>query len=515
MEGKTILRSGRNKEVKVFVPPADLTVRQIEKQIAPHHFKRSLVKGSLYVLRDIAQVALTYYVMYNYVVPALDSVSTSAMIPVPLMYAIKFVVWNIFWFVQGLNGTGLWVMAHECGHQAFSDSRTINDSVGLVLHSALLVPYHSWRISHGTHHKHTNHLTKDTVFIPKMQPTVVDLVEETPVVALVRMLRMFLFGWPAYLLFNASNHDYGRRTNHFEPSSPLFQPEDAMDIVISDLGILAALSCLGMSIYRFGLLNVMCWYVYPYLWVNFWLLYVTFLQHTDLRIPHYDQENWTFARGGIAAVDRDFGPLLNSWMHHIQDSHVIHHLFSQMPFYEAIKVTRKYCRPIFGDLYVTDNSSLWKSLWTTWRECIYVVPTDGVAVFRGPTRKAPKRNEKGGNNKQMQKKFLIEMNRWCGRREGPSHPHQEASTCICIPLDLEIYRTIHLLNPHTAAAEESCARTHSCAPSYILMRYKPPKEQQAEGNISFSVGIRTSINPSIPPTERGVTEAIHLNIFDC
>lgn len=38
--------------------------------------------------------------------------------------------------------TGLWVVAHECGHRAFSDSELICDVVGLILHSALLVPYH-------------------------------------------------------------------------------------------------------------------------------------------------------------------------------------------------------------------------------------------------------------------------------------------------------------------------------------------------------------------------------------
>lgn len=36
------------------------------------------------------------------------------------------------------------VQAHECGHQAFSESQSINDAVGLILHSCLLVPYYSW-----------------------------------------------------------------------------------------------------------------------------------------------------------------------------------------------------------------------------------------------------------------------------------------------------------------------------------------------------------------------------------
>jgi fatty acid desaturase len=59
--------------------------------------------------------------------------------------------------------TGLCVLAHECGHQAFSPSKAINDAVGWVLHTALLLPYHSLRISHGNHHKNTCSIEDDEV----------------------------------------------------------------------------------------------------------------------------------------------------------------------------------------------------------------------------------------------------------------------------------------------------------------------------------------------------------------
>lgn len=35
-------------------------------------------------------------------------------------------------------------ICHECGHQAFSEYQWLNDAVGLVFHSILLVPYYSW-----------------------------------------------------------------------------------------------------------------------------------------------------------------------------------------------------------------------------------------------------------------------------------------------------------------------------------------------------------------------------------
>lgn len=66
-----------------------------------------------------------------------------------------------------LLSQGLWIVAHECGHQAFSESKTINNAVGWVLHSICGVPYHSWRISHGRHHAATGHIHRDEVFVPR------------------------------------------------------------------------------------------------------------------------------------------------------------------------------------------------------------------------------------------------------------------------------------------------------------------------------------------------------------
>ena len=97
--------------------------------------------------------------------------------------AAHFTLWSIYAFFVGLFGTGLWIIAHECGHQAFSESKTLNNAVGWVLHSAYVsfsavilhevhsinslgIPYHSWRISHAKHHASTSHLTQDQVYVP-------------------------------------------------------------------------------------------------------------------------------------------------------------------------------------------------------------------------------------------------------------------------------------------------------------------------------------------------------------
>ena len=57
-------------------------------------------------------------------------------LPHPLLYpAARFSLWALYSFWAGLFATGLWVIAHECGHQAFSESKAINNTVGWILHS--------------------------------------------------------------------------------------------------------------------------------------------------------------------------------------------------------------------------------------------------------------------------------------------------------------------------------------------------------------------------------------------
>ena len=70
---------------------------------------------------------------------------------VPLQ-AAYWPVWVAYAFVTGTAATGCWVAAHECGHGAFSDNKTVQDTVGYILHSLLLVPYFSWQRSHAVHH---------------------------------------------------------------------------------------------------------------------------------------------------------------------------------------------------------------------------------------------------------------------------------------------------------------------------------------------------------------------------
>jgi omega-6 fatty acid desaturase (delta-12 desaturase) len=106
-----------------------------------------------------------------------------------------------------------------------------------------------------------------------------------PLYTLLKMAMMLLFGWPAYLLYHASGPSYSKFTSHFLPNSPIFDADQRKLVVLSDVGVLATLGALSYASMTFGLWTVVKFYVVPYLFVNFWLVTITFLQHTDVQLP--------------------------------------------------------------------------------------------------------------------------------------------------------------------------------------------------------------------------------------
>ncbi|KAI9834450.1 MAG: Oleate hydroxylase fah12 [Phylliscum demangeonii] len=370
----------------------DFTIKQIRDAIPAHCFERSAATGLYYVARDIGCLAATFALFHRYLTP--DLIPSTA---------VRTLLWILYSVLQGLFGTGLWVLAHECGHQSFSTSKTLNDTVGWICHSALLVPYFAWKITHGKHHKATAHLERDMVYMPKTRDqyaaavgrpshALAELLEDSPLVAAASLLQQQLGGWLAYLATNASGHDFHERqpegrgrgkrngfgtgVNHFNPASPLFDAKDAHLIWLSDLGLLIMAAVLHALGQRFGWANLAVWYFAPYVWINHWLVAITYLQHTDPSLPHYTPQTWTFTRGATATIDRNFGFVGRHLFHGIIETHVLHHFVSTIPFYHADEATAAI-KPIMGRHYRASPGgpgSFLTSLWTSARMCQWIEP---------------------------------------------------------------------------------------------------------------------------------------------
>lgn len=348
------------KRVPHSKPP--FTLGQIKKAIPPHCFQRSVLRSFSYVVYDLAIAFVFYYIATNYF----------HHLPKPL----SSLAWLIYGFVQGCVLTGVWVIAHECGHHAFSDYQWLDDTVGLILHSCLLVPYFSWKYSHGRHHSNTGSIERDEVFVPKQKSSIrwYSKYLNNPPGRLITLFITLTLGWPLYLAFNVSGRPYDRFASHYDPYGPIYSDRQRLQIFISDAGIIAVFYGLYRLAIAKGLAWVLCTYGGPLLVVNGFLVLITFLQHTHPSLPHYDSSEWDWLRGALATVDRDYG-ILNKVFHNITDTHVAHHLFSTMPHYHAMEAT-KAIKPILGEYYQFDGTPVYKATWREAKECVYVEPDE-------------------------------------------------------------------------------------------------------------------------------------------
>ena len=359
----------------------DYTIKDILSAIPTHCYERRLLQSLSYVFRDIFCMVVLGFIANNYI----------HLIPNQF---IRFAAWTGYVWCQGLFGTGIWVLAHECGHQAFSDYGSVNDFVGWVLHSYLLVPYFSWKFSHGKHHKATGHLTRDMVFVPKTKEEFLqnrgvkdldDLLGDSPMYSLLTLIFQQTFGWISYLVANVSGQKYPGvsflKLNHFNPNSLIFDKKDYWYILLSDLGILLQFFNLYVWYQSFGGFNLLVNYVLPYFLVNHWLVFITYLQHSDPQMPHYEASQWTFARGAAATIDREFGFVGKHIFHDIIETHVLHHYVSRIPFYNAREASEAI-KKVMGIHYQHSDENMWVSLWKSARWCQFVDGNNGVLMYR-------------------------------------------------------------------------------------------------------------------------------------
>ena len=197
----------------------------------------------------------------------------------------------VYGAAQGIVWTGLWILAHECGHSAFSTSGVLNDLVGWTLHSWLLTPYFSWKSTHRRHHIYAGHIEKDLNYVPPRRdiyaakvgipPGQLDeLTEDAPIVLFIRIIMQQLIGWNWYILSNITCPPEAVikkgmsvwRYSHFDPWGALFRSSEVIAVLLSDVGCFLTITALYYLTDYFGSFKkVFFFYVIPWTWVNHWI----------------------------------------------------------------------------------------------------------------------------------------------------------------------------------------------------------------------------------------------------
>ncbi len=303
---------------------------------------------------------------------------TQRMIPIWILYAL----------LSGTTAMGFWVIAHECGHGAFSKNRALETITGYLLHSLLLVPYFSWQRSHSVHHRFTNHITKGETHVPiviggngisekvggEKELVFSNKLGKTKY-GILQLVLHLIFGWPAYLLTGSTGGIKYGTSNHFWPRKPFSKklwPEVwAKKVWISDIGVAGVMISLIMLAMNHGIFLIIGMYFGPLLIVNCWLVLYTWLHHTDSDVPHLSNSEFSFMKGAFLSIDRPYGKVINFLHHHIGSSHLVHHVCPSIPHYHAKKVTL-IIKKEFKKAYLFNPDPIHKALWNIACNCIAV-----------------------------------------------------------------------------------------------------------------------------------------------
>jgi omega-6 fatty acid desaturase (delta-12 desaturase) len=347
--------------------------------------------------------------------------------PIAAVYTLTLasMCWNyVYW--QGHFFTGLLIIAHECGHKALFDIIPLGHFFGWVFHSFLFIPYFSWSFSHRNHHTFNKNQAHDeahvaahiddvfpsvsrefgadyhpmvkktkrqTDFYPSFRAFVGEIHENLIDFSfLYRVLYFVLYatiGFPLYLIMNASNRKYPDNgilpPNHFDPNSLVFHNGEGLYVILSNIGLL--LNCAWIYYaYQWtqSLAFVSLYYFMPYLHCHFYFVVYTLCHHSSPSLPTYSGDKWNYLQGAMSTIDRTHGPLIDNLWHYISRTHVIHHIFSDLPFYNSWEATERL-KPILGDYYMfTDEDDRWFgaiiALWNHVRDGTFIAEDDHAGL---------------------------------------------------------------------------------------------------------------------------------------
>ena len=356
----------------------DIPTRKEVKNVIPKScFSRQTGRSLFYLFRTILIQALVVFI-------GLYIPFTQEMIPIWICYSI----------FSGTTAMGMWVLAHECGHGAFSDNRNLETFVGYVLHSFLLVPYFSWQRSHAVHHAFTNHITDGETHVPVVingdgksekkggdDEMASSIFLGKTLYGFMQLILHLILGWPAYLLAGKTGGPRYGMSNHFWPRAPfskkLWPSIWAKKVWLSDWGILFMLFTLCIWAYKFGISSVVCLYFLPLIVVNVWLVIYTWLHHTDTDVPHLGASQFSYMRGAFLSIDRPYGKILDFLHHSIGSTHAIHHIEPTIPHYHA-KLATKILSKSFSKVYLYNPTPIYKSLWHIATNCVAVKKENGI-----------------------------------------------------------------------------------------------------------------------------------------
>ncbi|TWT91990.1 fatty acid desaturase [Stieleria varia] len=278
---------------------------------------------------------------------------------------VTAILWAQSWWIAvpiscvlGTVLSGLFILGHDAGHRSFCRSRRWNNFIGHITTSWVLWPFHIWRLSHNTHHRHTHHVHKEVAWKPA--PGFI----YKRLAWLDRMIYRYARTWLFYLgsiIFTATVvRDYvrGKGLSSQEHCEVLFS------VLITALAgaVYASVSYLIAGWY--GLLML---FVIPQFVFHFWLSLFTLLHHTTPDVTFMAPDVWTREKASLECSIHVIYPWWVDLLNHDISWHVPHHVCAAIPHYN-LRLAYRHLKETYPDRIV-ERKLTFRYLVSVLRQC--------------------------------------------------------------------------------------------------------------------------------------------------
>lgn len=316
------------------VPPsADLRLKHILKTLPREYFQKDRRKAWTSVVINVLMVGLGYWAL---------SVAPWYLLP-------------IAWIFTGTALTGFFVIGHDCGHRSFANRKWVNDLVGHLAMLPLIYPFHSWRILHNHHHRHTNKLDEDNAWQPWKQEVYADL---------GRPMQWFYRRMRGRFWWLGSIAHWGLL--HFDWSK--FQGKQRSQVRFSALFVIVG-AAIGFPVLiaTTGIWGFVNFWLMPWLVYHFWMSTFTIVHHTAPGILFKSPEQWNEAEAQLFGTVHCDYPRWVEFLCHDINVHIPHHISTAIPWYN-LRMAHRRLKEIWGDKLVESKFS-WSLMKTITDEC--------------------------------------------------------------------------------------------------------------------------------------------------
>lgn len=228
----------------------------------------------------------------------------------------------IAWIFTGTALTGFFVIGHDCAHRSFANKRWVNDLVGHFFMMPLIYPFHSWRVGHNHHHKHTNKLDEDNAWHP-IRYEVFENWSQSSKSSYKFFIHKRLW-WVGSIGHWAVVHFDWRKFPQKE------QNNVKLSVAVVVLFGAIAFPTLIITTGIWGFIKF--WFI-PWMVYHFWMSTFTIVHHTAADVPFKTADKWNEAIAQLnGTIHCDYPKWVEILCHDI-NVHVPHHISTAIPSY--------------------------------------------------------------------------------------------------------------------------------------------------------------------------------------